>query len=275
MAKIMKKTVAILVLVLAVVSVQADNPYPLPLQNFVPTAFPPADWERYTRYTIQWVRSGTGRPGSAGSAEIIAGGGIGAGANQPAQRSMLITPAIQIPDVDFYELSFWSSWQFNRSAANKHTAVLVSTTNNNSESFSQLHTLTGSGTTTGWSGWSETVVSLAQFRGQTIYLAFLYERGSGGGSSSNWRVDDVVVRPVETIRHLFTTPLTSAIHTPTNQNIIATFNREITEGNFDGITVVPAIPGDFTVSIDENNLVLSHGDLHLQRFIRLRFLRER
>ena len=259
MVRIMKKTVAILVLVLAVMSVQAET---LPLnESFGGPSFPPDGWRVYRSNQAananQWTQATTGNPvrTAPGSAQHVNP------ANAPSQRSMLVTKAIEVPDVGFYELSFWSRTGTGNAAANNNTgtAVLVSTSPDSASFTTPLGTVNRSaGGTNSWGAWTETFLSLAEFRGQTIYIAFVYT-SPASTATVLWAIDDVVVRPTP-VRYVSRTPITNTINVGINQDIVVNFNRDITAGDFDGITVEPAIVGGFTASItDENNLTLSHS----------------
>jgi len=246
MAKIMKKTVAILVLVLAVVSVQAQN---LLSENFSSQQFPPGNWTLHTENpsAATWVRAGDG----GGSAQVTAGN-----ANNAPQRSMLITPAIEISNGGFYELNFQHRRQHNRGTWT--IAVYVSTTDNDPESFTLLQTITPGPTPwigTGWGGWTGATISLVQFEGDTIYLAFVYQKAAA--QAINWQIDDVIVRPIpRTVTSRI--PAVNAINVATDQTISASFNLPVNENSFEAITFSPTLIGDFTTAFDGNTLTISH-----------------
>jgi hypothetical protein len=98
----------------------------------------------------------------------------------------LISPKLSIPAGGDYALEFWSHVYEARFFTNSE--VMISTTNNNTSSFTVLYAL-GSGDIPE-SVWTKITVSLNAYSGQNIYLAFRY-RNNGGDSGHMWSVDDV------------------------------------------------------------------------------------
>jgi len=100
----------------------------------------------------------------------------------PGQNGWLITPAVQVPAGNYY-LSWWNynvypTWMV-------YNGVKVNTTNDPAaagwtEIWSQA---------TAASAWSQAVVNISAYAGQTVYFAFNYQ----GYDGDDWYIDDVSV----------------------------------------------------------------------------------
>jgi hypothetical protein len=102
----------------------------------------------------------------------------------PQQTGWLISPKIILPTDVSQMLSFWSIDQFAGSGKN---SVLISTTGNNpnTDTFVEVYA-----TTTNFSEeWKNIFISLSEYAGQSIYIAFRYE----ATAQRRWYLDDVSV----------------------------------------------------------------------------------
>ena len=167
------------------------------------------------------------------------------------QTSWLVTPAIAIPATGIHELSLWARWQ--APANNNYTGVWVSTTTNEIGAFVELEEMLPGGLP----AWQERAISLEQFAGQTIYLAFKYVSRGVGLLSTPWEIDDIRVAAAD-IRIISMTPTNNATDIATDQDIVITFNQDITSTNLDAITVVPTVSG-LNTTIVNRTLTISHS----------------
>ncbi len=100
----------------------------------------------------------------------------------PGQNGWLITPAIQVPAGNYY-LSWWNynvypTWMV-------YNGVKVNTTNDpNALGWTEIWS---QGTAA--SAWSQAVVNISAYAGQTVYFAFNYQ----GYDGDDWYIDDVSV----------------------------------------------------------------------------------
>jgi len=203
-------------------------------QNFDLAVFPPDCWIVHRENLTMghtWVRSVNAlRPGSAGHASH----------HEPPSNSevvgWLITDAVEIPATGVYNLSFWTRWAFP--GDNFYSGVWISTTTNDISEFFELAELTAQAPAM----WREVEVSLADFSGKTVYLAFRHQ-GSGPGFNSPWDIDDISINlfPVEAISKF---PEENAENVRIDRDIVVTFNQTITEGTyFDQISINPPLAG--------------------------------
>jgi hypothetical protein len=110
--------------------------------------------------------------------------------NQP-EDSYLVSPAINLPENNAapVELSFWTKNNCPDLYSNGKNSVMISVDGGNS--FSQI-----------WEAdeisndWSKTRINLDAFAGQTIQIAFRYEKYDGPDAHT-WFVDDISVKIAE------------------------------------------------------------------------------
>jgi len=127
----------------------------------------------------------------------------------PGQNGWLITPAIQVPAGNYY-LSWWNynvypTWMV-------YNGVKVNTTNNPTDP--NWVEIWSQGTAA--SAWSQAVVNISAYAGQTVYFAFNYQ----GYDGDDWYIDDVSVYELlvdtfgPTITHLplINTPREDIVH---------------------------------------------------------------
>jgi len=142
-------------------------------EDFEENIFPPHCWS----IVGEWQRLTYGAHSSIGRASYAWWYG---------SLGWLISPKLSIPAGGDFVLEFWSHVYEARFFSNSE--VMISTTNNNTSSFTVLYAL-GSGDIPE-SVWTKIAVSLSDYAGQDIYLAFRY-RNSGGQTGHMWSIDDV------------------------------------------------------------------------------------
>jgi hypothetical protein len=103
-------------------------------------------------------------------------------------QGWLISPKLSIPTGEEFVLEFWSHVYEARFYT--HSEVMISTTNNNTSSFTLLHELSYSEIPE--SEWVRILLSLNAYAGKDIFLAFRY-RNSGGETGHMWSVDNVKI----------------------------------------------------------------------------------
>jgi uncharacterized protein (TIGR02145 family) len=110
--------------------------------------------------------------------------------NQP-EDSYLLSPAINLPanPTSPIELSFWSKNNCPDLYSNGKNSVLVSVDGGNS--FAQIWAADQV-----FNDWSKTIINLDAFAGQTIQIAFRYEKNNGPDAHT-WFVDDISVKIAE------------------------------------------------------------------------------
>ena len=147
-------------------------------EGFEDTTFPPEGWTRHNlgaSTAQQWSRNTNAtyiRSGSGSAMHAYAPGAI---------EGWLVTPAISIPDADEYLLTFWSRGQYIQDY--NYNGVWISTESNDPATFIELEEIDPS------AAWREVIISLADYAGETIYLAFKYEDNYG----DRWCIDDISV----------------------------------------------------------------------------------
>lgn len=104
------------------------------------------------------------------------------------QEEWLITEPIHLEDYDFMELSFYHRAD-NPFAGNAPNSVLISTTGDDPGDFTQLLEF---GPTSLPAAWLSEVITLHAYAGETIRLAWKYEKYPGSPGES-WYIDNVVV----------------------------------------------------------------------------------
>ena len=97
----------------------------------------------------------------------------------------LISPKFSLPANGNFMMEFWSSCYY--SDYYSYSGVWVSTTNNNTASFIEVHELTPDEYPE--DEWVKIEVPLNNYSGQNIYIAFKY-RNFGGDSGHMWSIDD-------------------------------------------------------------------------------------
>ncbi|MEO1256872.1 MAG: choice-of-anchor J domain-containing protein, partial [Bacteroidota bacterium] len=171
-----------------------------------------------------------------------------------ASDDWLITPSIDLTSVDNAALSFFS-WTNFADAVHPPIKVLISTD----------YSGTGDPTSANWDEldatfaeqdsetWTESgAVELFSYIGGSVYIAFQYtSTGTEGSSSSEWRIDDVLVEEVgspEPFLSVNDDNFNGDFQTQ-DVNTVSTSTSFIVEGFdlTDGITITP--PAQFEVSV--------------------------
>ena len=177
---IMKKILITTLLIIGYLSATAQQ-FPW-FEGFENPTFPPTGWsildlegdktwERYTEYST-YIHSGIA---SAKHDWAV-----------PLQKTALITPAIAIPGNGEAVLDFWS---YIHMTGYQYCGVLVSTTvNNDINAFTEIKMLAGDELPPPYV-WRHITVSLQNYAGQTIYIAFLYDNPNGPA----WYIDDITI----------------------------------------------------------------------------------
>ena len=152
------------------------------LEDFEGEAFPPEGWASINAQGAdrQWVLSTAQNHTPEGSQSAF----HDYGAQDVMQEGWLITPGLVIPDEGEYELSFWSfnTWP---NFYDKNS-VWISTGSSNPEDGDFEEVWFAESVT---QAWVQTVLSLADYAGETIFVAFIYE----GDFAHGWHLDDVGV----------------------------------------------------------------------------------
>ena len=150
------------------------------LENFNATTFPPTEWSRIHSgpTTGNWQRVTTAPVWDGGYAYRADVSGTG-------QYSFLITPQITLPSTGAYKLQFMSYIGFPDYYY--YSSIFISTTvNDDPMAFEWVYDIDGDDVA---AAWRKIGVSLMDYAGENIYIAFVYE----GDYSHNWRVDDVEI----------------------------------------------------------------------------------
>lgn len=149
-------------------------------ENFDLALTPPADWtvSDVDGAGTNWVGSATYSHSAPNSFKH----GYSTATPEPGQDGWLITPAIQVPTGNYY-LSWWNynvypTWMV-------YNGVKVNTTNDPADAgWTELWSQE-----TAASEWSQAVVNISAYAGQTVYFAFNYQ----GYDGDDWYIDDVSV----------------------------------------------------------------------------------
>ncbi|MCL2027037.1 MAG: Ig-like domain-containing protein, partial [Bacteroidales bacterium] len=220
------------------------------VENFENPTFPAQCWSHIDfAGSYNWQRQAYVGYGTESAAAYH---GVNMENNSPTtdipQESWLITPPIELPTQGEYVLEFWSRVsQYGTHTSN--ASVYVSTTTNEKDAFvavlSDVITVSGSGTS-----WRRVTVPLANYVGETVFIAFQYASTHQANSAFQWWIDDVTVRekPMEL---LSVTPDYDATNIPITPTVQARFSTEIQAVSsltnlvtFGDVQVTPTINGD-------------------------------
>jgi len=105
----------------------------------------------------------------------------------------LITPKFSIPAGDNFVMEFWSYCY--EAKFYTYSGVWISTTNNNPDSFTEIHELNYNECSEG--EWVRVEIPLSDYAGKDIYIGFKY-RNNGGQSGHMWSVDDFNIYSLNT-----------------------------------------------------------------------------
>lgn len=149
-------------------------------ENFDLALTPPADWtvSDVDGAGTNWVGSATYSHSAPNSFKH----GYSSAVPDPGQNGWLITPAIQVPAGNYY-LSWWNYNVFPTWMV--YNGVKVNTTNNPADpNWVEIWSNAAPA-----SAWSQAVVNISAYAGQTVYFAFNYQ----GDNADDWYIDDVSV----------------------------------------------------------------------------------
>ena len=104
----------------------------------------------------------------------------------PMQEGWLITPKLRLPNNMESLLEFWSLNRFPED--NYHSGIWISTTDASVGSFTLLKQLAGDNEIS--SSWKKISISLSDYAGDNVYLAFKYM----GDDADVWFIDDISVK---------------------------------------------------------------------------------
>jgi len=144
-------------------------------EDFEGEAFPPADWNHYALGEGTWASTGTANTGSKAAWHTFTTG---------EANSWLITPQILIGEDDNILMKFFQRNGFMDDYG--FSAVLISEGSGNPthEEFEVVYEASSP-----IASYSERIVSLGDYAGKTIYIAFQYQ----GTGAHQWFIDDVVI----------------------------------------------------------------------------------
>lgn len=151
------------------------------LEDFEGEEFPPLGWSRINVSGVQeWILSTAQNHTPDGSQSAF----HNYGPSGVDQEGWLITPPIELPADDVYELSFWSYNSFPTWYGKN--SVLISAGSNDPADGDFVEVWTAESVT---ASWEEALLSLEDYLGETIFIAFLYE----GDDAHAWYLDDVAI----------------------------------------------------------------------------------
>lgn len=167
--------------------------------------------------------------------------GYSTAVDEPGQNGWLITPAIAVPTGNYY-LSWWNYNVFPTWMV--YNGVKVNTTNDpTAAGWTELWTQTAAA-----SAWSQAVVNISAYAGQTVYFAFNYQ----GYNGDDWYVDDVSVYEltVDTFGPVIThLPIINTPREDLGQYVVADIADDATWNNpIGGANVYYSIDGGTTWS---------------------------
>ncbi|WP_422487052.1 choice-of-anchor J domain-containing protein [Gudongella sp. DL1XJH-153] len=96
----------------------------------------------------------------------------------------LITPKIDLPNVDEINLSFRQSGSY--SSWYEYHGIWISTTDTDRDSFVEILEL---GSAPNYS-WEEKTIDISSYKGESVYIAFVYQ----GEYADRWNIDDVEIK---------------------------------------------------------------------------------
>lgn len=146
--------------------------------TFPPTGWTTADldgggafWESSTSFNHTVAGSRSAKHGFSSAIPI------------PGQNGWLITPLIVLPAATNMAISFWNYNQYPNDLV--YNGVLVNTTADpNDPNWEEIWAAD-----TATANWTNEIVSITGYAGQTIYLAFVYQ----GYNADSWFVDDIEI----------------------------------------------------------------------------------
>ena len=144
-------------------------------EGFEGEAFPPETWNHYTFGAGGWASTTTANSGDKAANHTFTTG---------EADSWLVTPQIQLPEDVSMLLKFFQRNNFMDDYG--YSAVMISTGSGNPEHGEFFEVYEASAII---NNYSERIISLGDYAGQVIYLAFAYQ----GDNAHQWFIDDIVV----------------------------------------------------------------------------------
>ncbi len=241
------------------------------LEDFEGEDFPPVGWTR--------LELGASNDGWEFSSNNHTPDGLKSAGHQytfSAAEGWLITPAIEIPEEDTYELSFWS---YNAYAyAYGKNSVHVSTGSSDPADGGFLEI---------WSpesiedySWIQTNLNLNAYAGETIYIAFVYE----GNYQHDWYVDDVLIEEafVEFYDVTFVVTEANSEGAPLENAAVNIDGYDSVYTDHEGLVTLEMVDGSYSASVsldgyqEENVDFIVNGDdktvqveMHAMLFVEL------
>jgi len=161
------------------------------LEDFENETFPPSGWNLYQKAGFKrWERN------TETTTNLFVFSGNGAAFHEYGyiwdeyQESWLISPKIALPGSGSYRLEFWSNFYY--AFYSNINDILISTTGNKpaTDEFVLMKHLEGNEVAD--AVWQEIKISLDEYLGQEIFIAFRY----GALAGNRWFIDDVKVTEV-------------------------------------------------------------------------------
>lgn len=155
--------------------------------------FPPEHWSHFAYGAGSWVSTDDTPFGDAAAFHAL---------TATAADSWLVSPQIQLPAEESLLLKFFQKNSFMQNYGEESlSAVKISTGSKNPEHDDFVMVYESS---TGIENYTERIIGLGDYAGQTIYFAFVYQ----GQTSHNWYIDNIVVEessaiPVANIAELY------------------------------------------------------------------------
>ena len=231
------------------------------MPSFDATFFHPDCWTVHREYPAVsgvWQRNTAG-PIAGTTAHIRH---TNPGATEAKAVGWLVTPALQIPASGIYEFSFLTRWQLIGNLG--RSEVWVSTGGTDISDFVLLYDIRPTPASTqgqAATNFEERAVSLEQFAGQTIHLAFRNEGRGIGLAATHWDITRIAVQQAP-LRIVSTTPEAYRPGASAVDDIVVTFNRDISvAASLSGISISPAVAGFSPSLTDQRTLTISHDGL--------------
>ncbi|KAF0128391.1 MAG: hypothetical protein FD155_3263 [Bacteroidetes bacterium] len=113
------------------------------------------------------------------------------------ENGWLVTPMIPLPSGSGIEMKFWDYNSFPTYYGKNSVLVSTGSGNPTSGDFVEVWTVSA---VPNPSAWTEEIIDLSAYAGQTIYVAFRYE----GSDAHGWYVDDVTIDPAQATNPVIT-----------------------------------------------------------------------
>ncbi|MDR0506219.1 MAG: choice-of-anchor J domain-containing protein [Dysgonamonadaceae bacterium] len=176
----------------------------------------------------EWDRTYTTNAHSGNYAMYHGGGTV-------QENGWLVSPKIAVPAGSVLALYFWSYNTFSSGDFDKNS-VWVSETGMNQADFREIWSVSNVSA----AEWEETALSLAEFAGKEIYIAFRYQARP---MKHGWYIDDVTIKDITDIKDAGVTAILSPV---LNAGNMGEETVKVRVRNFGGQTLTN-LPVKFTV----------------------------